>query len=53
MKSGCPLCNDMGEVTQRSPRLMDATYPEDDQWKGDEHLEPCPVCMAESTKGEV
>jgi len=40
----CPLCNGTGEIIKRPARLMGATYPEDDQWKGDEHFEPCPLC---------
>lgn len=32
------------QVIKRTTRLMGATFPEDDPWKGDEHLEPCPLC---------
>lgn len=41
----CPLCGGTKEMIKRPARLMGATYPEDDQWKGDEHLEPCPICV--------
>jgi len=40
----CILCDGSGEIINRPTRLMGATYPEDDQWKGDEHFEPCPLC---------
>jgi len=40
----CPLCGGTNEVLKRPQRLMGATYPEDDKWKGDEHFEPCPLC---------
>ncbi len=40
----CPLCGGTKEVIERPPRLMGATYPENDPYKGDEHLEPCPLC---------
>jgi len=40
----CPLCDGTKEVLRRPARLMGATYTEDDQWKGDEHFEPCPLC---------
>lgn len=43
----CPLCKGTKEVVKRTARLMGATYPEDDPFKGDEHLEPCPLCCAE------
>jgi len=55
MSKLCPLCDGSTEVVVRSSRLMGATYPEDDPWKGDEHLAPCPLCgrspwgMAEGT----
>ena len=37
-KESCPLCGGTGEVIKRPVRLMGATYPEDDTWKGDEHF---------------
>ena len=40
----CQLCDGTAEVIERPRRLMGATYPEDDPWKGDEHLVPCPLC---------
>ncbi len=45
--SSCPLCQGTKEVLRRPARLMGATYPLDDTWKGDEHFEPCPICTAE------
>lgn len=54
----CELCEGSTEIVVRPTRLIGATYPEDDKWKGDEHLEPCPLCwqspwhMAKGT-GEV
>lgn len=44
MSKLCQLCGGTAEVIERPRRLMGATYPEDDPWKGDEHLVPCPLC---------
>jgi len=44
MSKLCQLCDGTTEVIERPARLMGATYPEDDPWKGDEHLVPCPLC---------
>lgn len=35
---------ELTQVPKRPSRLMGATYPEDDVWRGDEYLEPCPIC---------
>lgn len=43
----CPLCGGTKEVIERPTRLMGATYPDSDPFKGDEHLEPCPLCEKE------
>lgn len=40
----CELCGGCLEIVVRPTRVIGATYPEDDKWKGDEHLEPCPLC---------
>jgi len=40
----CYLCDGTGMVLKSPVRLMGATYPEDDPWKGDEHFELCPLC---------
>jgi hypothetical protein len=40
----CPLCDGTTQVLQRPDRLIGATYPEDDPWKGDEHFVNCPLC---------
>jgi len=53
MITKCPLCQGTKEVLSRIPRLMGATYPEDDPYKGDEYLEPCPLCAEELGIGEV
>lgn len=45
MDKECILCNGTKEVIKRPVRLMGATYPEEDIWKGDEHFEPCPLCL--------
>lgn len=47
-KESCPLCQGTGEVLERPARLMGATYPESDPWKGDEHFVPCPLCKKKS-----
>jgi len=44
----CPLCDDTGRILNRPTRLMGATYPFDDPWKGDEHFEPCPLCSGQA-----
>jgi hypothetical protein len=49
----CPLCGDMGKVFKRPTRLMGATYPFDDPWKGDEHYEPCPLCGNNGSKANI
>jgi len=35
---------ELPQVIKRTTRLMGATYPEGDPWKGDEYFEPCPIC---------
>ncbi len=35
---------ELPQVIKRPARLIGATYPEDDKWKGDEHFEACPIC---------
>ena len=40
----CPLCESTGEAIQRPVRLIGATYPFDDQRRGDEHIVDCPLC---------
>lgn len=49
----CPLCGGTKEVIERPPRLMGATYPENDPYKGDEHLEPCPLCEQKERSYEM
>lgn len=44
----CPLCQNTRTVLVRTARLMGATYPEDDSYKGDEHFAPCPICCAQA-----
>lgn len=44
----CPLCMNTKEVIYRPARLIGATYPSDDTWKGDEHFVPCPLCTKEA-----
>ena len=44
----CLLCEGTKEVVNRPARLIGATYPEDDPFKGDEHFELCPLCCAEN-----
>ena len=46
MSKVCHLCDGTVEVIERLSRLMGATYPEDDPWKGDEHLVPCPCVVS-------
>ena len=48
----CPLCNGTGKVLVETKRLIGATYPENDQWKGDEHFAPCPLCKPTRKEGE-
>jgi len=43
----CPLCQGTQKILQRPARLIGATYPPEDTWKGDEHYEPCPLCSTE------
>lgn len=50
LEEDCSLCQGSKEVVNRPPRLMGATYPKNDHWKGDEHLEPCPLCCGHSTR---
>lgn len=40
----CPLCDNSGWILVRPTRLIGATYSFWDTWKGDEHIEPCPLC---------
>lgn len=40
----CGLCGGSLEIVIRPTQCIDATYSEDDPFKGDEHLELCPVC---------
>ena len=40
----CLLCDGEAIVLKQSARLMGATYPDSDKWKGDEHFEPCYNC---------
>jgi len=40
----CPLCGGSKEVVVRPTRLMGATYSDDNIFRGDEHLKPCPLC---------
>lgn len=47
----CLLCQGTKEVIRRPARLMGATYLETDQYKGDEHFEPCPLCCSEEEAG--
>ena len=47
LEKHCPLCGGTNEVLQRPARLMGATYPDNDSWKGDEHFEPCPLCYSQ------
>jgi len=40
----CAICADIGFVINRPRRVIGATYPLEDGWKGDEHFLPCPLC---------
>ena len=44
-KSVCHLCGGSLEILVIPARLIGATYPESDEWKGDEHLIDCPICL--------
>lgn len=44
MSKLCQLCDGTAEVVVRPDYQLGVTYPEDDLWKGDEHLAPCPLC---------
>ena len=49
----CAICADTGLVINRPHRLLGATYPPEDRWKGDEHFSPCPLCSKESSNDKA